>query len=169
MRRILAIDGGGIRGLVPAVVCQKIEAWARTPIHGLFDLIAGSSTGGILALGLASPPNGKTAESIVHLFKDEGPEIFSRPRRFKHYLYGPKYSSEKLEHVLLSHFGALKLSEAIVDVLVTAYDIQQRRPIYFTWAQANRSVGDDYLMREVAVATSAAPTYFTPARVGTRQ
>jgi uncharacterized protein len=166
MRRILAIDGGGIRGLIPAVVCQRLEAWSRTPIHELFDLIAGSSTGGILALGLASPPNGKTAESIVNLFKDEGPHIFSRPRGFIHHLKGPKYSSEKLEHALLSHFGSLKLSEAIVDVLVTAYDIQQRRPIYFTWAQGNRSADDDYLMREVALGTSAAPTYFAPARVG---
>ena len=166
MRRILAIDGGGIRGLIPAVVCQKIEEWSKNRIHELFDLIAGTSTGGILALGLASPPNGTAAGGLADFYKSRGPEIFSNPRRLTSYLKGPKYDNARLKSALSEQFGELKLSQAKVDVHITGYDIGLRRPIYFTRSQARANTDDDFSMRDIAVATSAAPTYFKPAKVG---
>jgi patatin-like phospholipase/acyl hydrolase len=88
--RVLSIDGGGIRGVIPAMVLQRLEELAQRPICDLFDLIAGTSTGGILALALTCPdPRNKTrpvytATDALHVYLDRGNEIFSnstpRPR-----------------------------------------------------------------------------------------
>lgn len=80
--KILSIDGGGIRGIIPAMVLAEIEARAQKPAAELFDLIAGTSTGGILAAALASPDqNGNprwAAAELVDLYRTEGPHIFRR-------------------------------------------------------------------------------------------
>ena len=76
-RRILSLDGGGIRGLIPARILQHIESRTGKLIHELFDLIAGTSTGGILATGLTSP-NPLTAKQMVKIYADQGAEIFNR-------------------------------------------------------------------------------------------
>jgi patatin-like phospholipase/acyl hydrolase len=89
MKRILSIDGGGIRGVIPAVVCRKIEEWSRTPIHELFDLIVGTSTGGILAMGLTMAPKGKPAAELVEFYSRYGADIFSQPRGARRYLKEP--------------------------------------------------------------------------------
>jgi len=94
MRRVLAIDGGGVRGIIPAVICENIESWAASPIHKLFDLIAGTSTGGIIALGLSAPPKGKTASDLVRFYVKHGPKIFSNPRGVALYWRGPKYRND---------------------------------------------------------------------------
>jgi uncharacterized protein len=80
MKRVLSIDGGGIRGLIPAVLCERIEEWAGVPIYQLFDLIAGTSTGGIIAMGLAFPPHGKRAGELADFYRKDGKEIFSQPK-----------------------------------------------------------------------------------------
>jgi patatin-like phospholipase/acyl hydrolase len=81
--KVLSIDGGGIKGIIPATVLAYIEQRTGRPISALFDLIAGTSTGGIIALGLTKPASdGKpayTAEDGVRLYIEEGPRIFSRP------------------------------------------------------------------------------------------
>jgi len=80
--RILSIDGGGIRGIIPALVLARIEQLTNRPIAQLFDLVAGTSTGGILALGLTIPKfPGRPlyrAKEFVSMFEHEGPRIFSR-------------------------------------------------------------------------------------------
>jgi patatin-like phospholipase/acyl hydrolase len=75
--RVLAIDGGGIRGLIPAMVLAEIERRTGRPAGGLFDLIAGTSTGGILAAALARPDPIPAAQ-LVELYEQEGPKIFHR-------------------------------------------------------------------------------------------
>src|SRR5512132_4437311 len=75
--RVLSIDGGGIRGLIPAVVLTEIEKRSGKRIWELFDLIAGTSTGGILACALCAP-DPLPAEELVKLYEEEGPDIFSR-------------------------------------------------------------------------------------------
>src|SRR5262249_52012238 len=81
--RILALDGGGIRGIIPAMVLAKIEKLTGRPIADLFDLVAGTSTGGILALGLTIPKNPGaplySAQQFVEMYEREGPRIFPRP------------------------------------------------------------------------------------------
>ena len=81
--RILAIDGGGIRGLIPAIVLADLERRTGRRTAELFDLIAGTSTGGILACGLTRPGDGDapafSAADLIGLYESEGPEIFHRP------------------------------------------------------------------------------------------
>jgi patatin-like phospholipase/acyl hydrolase len=165
---ILSIDGGGIRGVVPAVVLAAIEERTdNTPICELFDVIAGTSTGGILALGLSCPGEGERprfrAGDLVEMYRTQGPRIF--PHEFLgqiRRLFGPEYSEGGRREVLTERFGETRLKEALTEVIVTSYDIQGRRPIFFRRDQAKVSHTHDFAMRDVALATSAAPTYFRP-------
>src|SRR5688572_6661205 len=110
--RILALDGGGIRGIIPAMVLAELERRTRRPIADLFDLIAGTSTGGILALGLVRPgPGGKpyhTARALVELYERDGPKIFARSPWHRVAALGSlleeKYASQGVDTVLESHF-----------------------------------------------------------------
>jgi uncharacterized protein len=171
-KAILAIDGGGIRGAIPAVVLCALEERAKRPLHELFDVIAGTSTGGILALGLAWPGDGKrppyTASALLDLYREDGPTIF--PHEFLgrlRQLFGPKYPARGREKVLRQHFGQARLSDALTEVIVTSYDIESRRPVFFRVADAKGPEGAafDFAMSDVAMATSAAPTYFPPVRL----
>src|SRR5690349_3735852 len=106
--KILSIDGGGIRGIIPAMLLAQIESRTNRPIARLFDLIAGTSTGGILALGLTVPryPGGPlyTAGQLVDLYQNQGRRIFSRSMWRKLFacdnLTWKKYSSKGIEQVL---------------------------------------------------------------------
>jgi patatin-like phospholipase/acyl hydrolase len=170
MRKILAIDGGGIRGVIPAVVLAEIERRTGRPAAGLFDLIAGTSTGGILALGLSRPGPGRkpkfSAADLLDLYASRGQEIFSRSfwkgMASVGGLADEKYSHKPLEKILKEYFGTTRLERALTKVLVSAYDLENRKPFFFkSW----RSEYNRVEMRRAARATSAAPTYFEPARV----
>ncbi len=171
--RILAIDGGGIRGVIPAMVLAELEKLGRTPISQLFDLIAGTSTGGILALGLTLPSSdGRPAHSaadLVGLYEREGQRIFdggfAHRVRSGWSLLRQKYPSSGLEDVLQEYFGEMPISSALTDVIVPAYDIEQRSRYWFKARKARVDPSDDVAMRDAARATAAAPTYFQPARV----
>ena len=180
--RILAIDGGGIRGVIPAVLLTKMEEVTGKPISQLFDLIAGTSAGGILAVGLTtpknrgrrrSPPSPKfKASDLLALYEERGKDIFARSLwagiTSLDGLTDEKYPSHGIESVLKEYLGDLQLKDALIDILVTSYDIQDRQPYFFKRNKAkdkNGSAPRNYLLREVARATSAAPTYFEPAQV----
>jgi uncharacterized protein len=172
MKRILSIDGGGIRGLIPAVVCQYIEDQAHQPIHELFDLIAGTSTGGIIAMALVLPPRAKPASDLVALYQNDGPKIFSDPRgEWQQYFRKPKFKNVQLEAIIREKFGNALIGDALIDVLVTSYDIRYRqlfnvsRRMVREEPKAKARMGD-FLMWKIAMGTSAAPTYFPPWRFG---
>ena len=168
--RVLCIDGGGIRGIIPAVILAEIERQTGRPIHQLFDLIAGTSTGGILALALVKPGKGRrpqyTAEDVIQLYETQGRRIFSRSLLHRVVsldgLANKKYQSGPVESVFEEFFGEAMLSQALSDVMVTSYDIQSRNAFFFRNYRAEKNKEFDYLMRDVARATSAAPTYFEP-------
>lgn len=170
--RVLAIDGGGIRGVIPAVIIAAIEEQTGHPASKLFDLIAGTSTGGILALGLAKPGlDGRpsfAASDLVQLYERRGPEIFRRT--FYRTVVGlggllrPRYSSDNLDGVLEEYFGDTRLSDALTELVIPSYDVEQRNPIFFTTYFAKNRPGFDHPMKEVARATASAPTYFPAAR-----
>lgn len=174
--RILSIDGGGIRGIVPGMILAEMERRSGRPVSAMFDLIAGTSTGGILALGLVVPGEDRaprySAEDLVGFYEREGRAIFSRPLTRQVLTLGSlvdeKYSSRGLDRALASRFGSVWLSEVICHVLVTAYDIELREPHFFKSDRARRRAERDFLLTDVARATSAAPTYFEPARVRSR-
>lgn len=171
--RILTIDGGGIRGLIPALVLAELERQTGRSIADCFDLIAGTSTGGILALGLTRPgPDGKPryqARDLADLYLKEGPRIFdeSLGRRLTNPmgLRVAKYPPSGIEGVLADYFGETRLKEALTEVLVTAYDIEQRDAFFYRRRKAREDSRFDVPMRVAARATSAAPTYFEPALV----
>lgn len=171
--KVLSIDGGGIRGIIPAMVLARIEAQTQKRISEMFDLIAGTSTGGLLALGLTKPrkdtqkPQYK-AEELVRLYEQEGSIIFS-PKTFAKLraLADEKYPANGIESVLKKYFGNTLLSEALTDVIVPSYDIEQRRPYFFKSRKAKNDPDRDFPMQKVARATSAAPTYFEPLKLET--
>ncbi len=168
---ILSIDGGGIRGVIPAMVLNYIEERTKKGIAELFDVVAGTSTGGIIALGLTCPDESGqpkfTAKDLVDLYETSGEKIF--PHEFfgrLRQLVEEKYSARGLEEVLEDKFGDARIKDALTGVIVTAYDIERRKPVFFRRDRARGSPEErDYLMRDVARATSAAPTYFEPLRL----
>jgi predicted acylesterase/phospholipase RssA len=173
MIKILSIDGGGIRGIIPALVLAEIEQRTGRPIARLFDLIAGTSTGGILALGLTIPKNPPTplyaASQLFEMFEREGGRIFSSRLFHKAAACGnlrrAKYPATGIEQVLLEYFGNSRLSDAATDVLITSYEIERSFPFFFRSAIARERSDYDFPAREVARATSAAPTYFQPMKL----
>jgi patatin-like phospholipase/acyl hydrolase len=173
--RILSIDGGGIRGVIPAIVLKEIEERTGMPICRLFDLIVGTSTGGIIALGLTRPDgNGEPANSaaeILDLYAEEGGRIFSRTIWHRARAFGnaieEKFPAGPLEEVLREYLGDARLRDALTDVLVTAYEIERRTPWFFRSRTAQEDAAYDFEMTKVARATSAAPTYFEPLKLET--
>lgn len=168
--RILSIDGGGIRGIIPAMVLAEIERRTGRRISQLFDLIVGTSTGGILALALVKPGKNRrphyTAEDVIQLYEDQGQRIFSRSLFHQIVsldgLVNKKYQSGPLEEVFEEFFGDALLSEAVSNVMLTSFDIQLRDAFFFRSYRAKADKDYDFLMRHAARATSAAPTYFEP-------
>ena len=168
--RILCIDGGGIRGIIPAMVLAEIERRTGRRISQLFDLIAGTSTGGILALALVKPGKRSqphyTAEDVIQLYESQGRHIFSRSLLHQivslNGLVNKKYQSGPVEAVFEEFFGDVLLSQALSNVMLTSYDIQLRQAFFFRSYRAKADKDYDYLMRHAARATSAAPTYFEP-------
>src|ERR671916_836359 len=134
MQKVLSIDGGGIRGIIPAIVLAEIERRTGKRIAEMFDLVAGTSTGGILALGLTKPgQDGKpeySAKKLIELYETEGDKIFSMSVWHRvHSGWGlaeEKYPSESIEEVAKLYFGDVALWQAHKEVRVTAYEIEKR-------------------------------------------
>jgi uncharacterized protein len=184
---ILSVDGGGIRGLIPARILVEIEKLTKLPTHSLFDFIAGTSTGGIIALSLVRPaePGSRrakfSASDLVELYLRHGPAIFSRSPwhwlRTLGGITGPKYDGLEFDRVLREYLGEYRLHQALTNVMVTAYDTEGPAAAFFkSWRalvpeEGFDDSGDralnrfDFRMREVARATSSAPTYFPPLRL----
>jgi patatin-like phospholipase/acyl hydrolase len=171
--KVLSIDGGGIRGLIPALVLAEIERRTGRRIAEMFDLIAGTSTGGILACGLCRRgEDGRpamTAEELAELYLSEGPKIFDRSLVKQVTSLGglvdEKYDDTGLNAALDTYLGDARLKEVLADVMITAYDIQDRFAFFFRSARARRDDAYDFSLAEAARASSAAPSYFEPIEV----
>lgn len=180
MVTILSIDGGGIRGLLPARVLEEIRrrldgSGESRPFFDLFDLIAGTSTGALIALALALPDDDGTerftASQIVELYERRGTELF--PASFRSALHTAvqafrhKYSAEPLERLLREVFGDASLRGAATNVLVTSFDTEAMQPHCMKHRPRRGDWTDDpdYYMKDAARASAAAPTYFPPAHV----
>ena len=166
-RTILSLDGGGIRGVIAAKLLVEIEKLTGKQIHQLFDLIVGTSTGGILSVGLTKGDNPLTAADMLKLYADRGDEIFSRSlwKRATSVqgFTDERYDQGPLESILTELLGDSELKNTHPDIVVTSYDIERRKPYYFKTSKAGDANGDrNHLLRHVARATSAAPTYFEP-------
>jgi len=182
--RILSIDGGGIRGIIPAMVIEALLGERKA--QDVFHIIAGTSTGGIIACGLAKP-NPIDIKDIIDLYVQHGGEIFKKCLLQPiHYLYDPKYRPNALERYLIEKFGGAYLSDVSnVELLVPSYAISLPvenppgntcAPMFFrSWQARGLRLPDaarretyDFKLAAVGRATSAAPTYFPPARIANR-
>ena len=170
--RIISIDGGGIKGFLPALVLAEIEAQAGRPIGTMANLLAGTSTGAILALGLAA---GIPAADMAEFYRRKGPSIFRRTwgKRMAS-LFGltdEQYNNAGLCAGLTEIFGDQTLADidrAGVACMAVAYDIEARRPVFFTSWDAHRDHHRDFALVDVAMASAAAPTYFEPVSIMSR-
>jgi uncharacterized protein len=169
--RVLAIDGGGIRGLIPALVLAELERRAGRQVFELFDLIAGTSTGGILACALCSP-DPLPAERVAAIYEEDGPAIFDRSVwqriRSAEGLLDEKYDAGALESTLERFLGDKRLAEATPELIVPTYDMSEPGPFFFKTRNARERALDDFPLTVVARATAAAPTYFEPLPVRDR-
>ena len=180
--KILSIDGGGIRGIIPGQILvaleDKLKKKSANPdacLSDYFDMFAGTSTGAILAASYICPGKKFSAQAAVDIYLNEGDNIFYADFWQKITSLGnwndEKYSAKELERVLYEAFGETKLSDLVKASCFVAYDIKgngsknsQPRPIIFTQHDAIES-NKDYKLRELLRGSSAAPTYFEAANV----
>lgn len=176
--KILSLDGGGIRGIITCVILKYIEEQLQkldnpnAKIGDYFDLIAGTSTGGILASILLYPDSNKKAkysvETALDLYAKHGESIFNVS--FWQQLINPfglfneRISQKALERQLENVFGNLEIKDFTKPCLITSYDIFHRKAKFFTSHEAGSDL-ENFYAKDICRATAAAPTYFEPARI----
>jgi patatin-like phospholipase/acyl hydrolase len=186
--RVLSIDGGGIRGLIPALVLVELRrrldaSGEKRHFSEIFDLLAGTSTGALIALGLALPGRADGASSaftkkpafeineIAEFYARRGIEIFPRHKfeslRAVVQAFGDKYDARNLEKVLDDLFGDATIQDGLTNVLVTSFDTENMEPFFMKRRPQKKGSGPDlnFYMRDAARASSAAPTFFEPALI----
>lgn len=194
-RWILSIDGGGMRGLTTAVFLARLEAEIGRPLSSCFDLIAGTSSGAVIAASLAIGPDGNqlvATPQLADIFSKDGPRIFRSGEMgwFKslRWLRRPLYQTRALSKAVGERVGDLMLSDLKSDVMIAAYDMRAGQPVLFqSWlagnapaCAANRAAGAglvemcprqagvhnlDFSLRDAVVASAAVPTFFAPIRI----
>lgn len=176
--KILSIDGGGIRGVVPGTILVEAEKAFGIKVADYFDLVSGTSTGGILACAYLCPDGSGTskprftAEEVVGLYFKKGKQIFEDPFFYKLKsvwgIFASKFPSDGIDKALKEYFGEVWLSDLLKPTVITSYDITNRKGHFFTQHDARERPDYDFLVRDVARATSAAPTYFNCAHITSR-
>lgn len=166
MKRILAIDGGGMRGVVPAAFLAEIEDRLGQPVGSYFDLIAGTSTGGLIALGLGF---GSRAREILQLYETWSPVVFARRgfRLLPRGLTGPIYDLDALRRALAAAWGSLRLGDSRCRLVIPAYDLKTGKAHVWRTAHGRGGHHADADALDVALSTAAAPVYFAPHRSAT--
>ncbi|MEG2044578.1 MAG: patatin-like phospholipase family protein [Clostridia bacterium] len=180
MIKILCIDGGGVRGIIPATILYNFETQLKkmsgdstASISDYFDIIAGTSTGGILSLLYLSPDKNNrplySAKDALNLYLNNSCVIFKKsPLTMLTSLFGligGRYSSKNLMKVAEQYFGDITVNELLKPSIITAYDINRNTPVYFSKCSYGNSVCENYYIKDVALATSSAPTYFNSAKI----
>lgn len=181
--RILSLDGGGMRGIIPATVLEYVENKIieltknkNARLADYFDLVAGTSTGGILSAFYLTPSKTlykedpiskyKASEALAFYSKD-GYKIFNESKKFgwfglRQLFNAAQYSPKELEKILLREFKYLNLKELLKPCIITTYNMQSKKSFFFN----SRELMDkdrEFYVKDVLRSTSAAPTYFPPA------
>jgi hypothetical protein len=171
--RILAIDGGGIRGIVPATMLVELQRRLPRPIVEYFDVVAGTSTGGLVASAVCAPaPSGGphyTPQQILEFYVRDGRQIFHRSLGWTVASLGglrrPKYPARGIDAFLVDRFGDTELRHALKPLVLVSYDLTLRAPWVFSSVLAAEEASRNYLLRDACRASTAAPTYFPAATV----
>ncbi|XP_062104567.1 patatin-like protein 2 [Humulus lupulus] len=177
---VLSIDGGGIRGLIPGISLgflekelQKLEKNEDARLADYFDVITGTSTGGLVTAMLTAPNENNrplfAAKDIKEFYLNECPKIFPQNScpvfpRFKKLikaLVGPKYDGKHLRKLVKEKLRDTKLSQTLTNVVIPTFDIKELQPTIFSSYEVknNPSSDLDVFLSDICIATSAAPTY----------
>lgn len=167
--RILSIDGGGLRGIVPVTILQAIEAKTGKKIYELFDMIAGTSTGGLIACALTVSDDGKTPkyslQDIAEMYTKRGKDIFppiSGLKKVIHYatdIFHSRFSPDGLDQVLKDYMGDKTMLDCILPLFIASYDIKNNEAILFKSRHADKDATQNARLHDICRATSAGPTY----------
>ncbi|KAF8673353.1 hypothetical protein HU200_048913 [Digitaria exilis] len=162
---VLSIDGGGVRGIIPATILVQLEAELReldgpeARIADYFDVIAGTSTGGLIAAMLATPPDKEKkrkqfdALAIKEFYKENTKNIFPP---------GPKYDGNYLHDEIDAVSGYVMVADTVTNIVVPAFDLKYMHPVIFNTFEAKNEADKNVLLRDVCIGSSAAPTYLPP-------
>jgi patatin-like phospholipase/acyl hydrolase len=170
---VLSIDGGGVRGIIPAAILEFLEEKLQeldgpdVSIADYFDVIAGTSTGGLVTAMLAAPNENNrplfAAKDITKFYLENCPHIFPHTigylRSTFRMLNGPKYSGDYLHKVLKKNLGNTRLHQTLTNVVITSFDIKLEQPAIFSTFKAKQDELKDAFLADVCIGTSAAPTY----------
>ena len=174
MYKILSVDGGGMRGVIPATLLAALERKTKKPVSEIFDMFIGTSTGAIVAAGLCVPNGAGTgpkykASTLLKFYEKHGREIFDRSLVHEIPILGQLagaldevYNHAPLERVLKKYFEDAPLSSCLKPLIVTSYDITNREAYFFKSHYVEDNPNRDHLLRDVVRATTAAPTFFEP-------
>lgn len=170
--KILCLDGGGVRGIISSRILQEIEEKTGKPISQLFDLIVGTSTGGLIAIALTIPDSRNTkipkysAKDMVALYLNQSQKIFSqsifRKLTTGGGLWGAKYDRDGIDAVIQDICENTMLSATITPIAIVSYSLDLSSPHIWTTNAAKNNKLHDYKLFDIGGATSAAPTYFPP-------
>lgn len=161
LKRILTIDGGGIRGIIPLCALVALESQTGALAREHFSFVAGTSTGAIIAAAVAS---GMPARETLDLYCGLGPKVFAlRPLRFITSVGGHRYSSRAMARLFRRIIRDVALNELPVDVMLAATRVKDGKPFYFVRdCPANAQTTGRLSVVDCVTASAAAPTYFDP-------
>jgi len=167
--RVLVVEGGGVRGIVTGQILGRLEAALGGRLRDHFDLMAGTSSGGISVLALATDSL-TDAYELSTIFNVRSKDVFRRapnPVRLPPLISGPRYLAAGFLEVARDILGDGWLSDCQIPTLVTSYLIEEGRLKLF--GSINEDFDDDYRLTDVARATTAAPAFFPPANIVSRE
>ncbi|KAL5705881.1 Proteolipid protein 2 [Ranunculus cassubicifolius] len=175
---ILSIDGGGVRGIIPGTVLAFLEAQLQkldgedARLADYFDVIAGTSTGGLVTAMLTTPNEQNrplfAAKDINNFYLNHCPKIFPRGRchilscltKFiSSILMGPKYDGLYLHKILKEKLGETRLRDTLTNVAIPTFDIKNLQPTIFSTYEVQRDPSLDVRLADICIGTTAAPTY----------
>ncbi|CAI8606711.1 unnamed protein product [Vicia faba] len=170
---ILSIDGGGIRGVIPAVILNHLEKALQVKdkeasLAKYFDVISGTSTGGLVTAMLAAPHRDDptrplfTAEQVINFYYQYGPSIFNETSGWDATYPGTKYDGKFLHKIASELLKDTRLSETLTNVVIPTFDIKKFHPVTFSSFKLKAVSSLDAKLSDICIGTSAAPTYLPP-------
>jgi patatin-like phospholipase/acyl hydrolase len=169
--RILSIDGGGLRGVVPLMILKRIEELTGQPIWKSFHLIAGTSTGGLIAGALTIPDIFRrgsakySIDDIMNVYRNRGAEIFPNRNPLGRFFgeindkFRPKFNSDGIERVFRDVCGDTRLNDSLTEIMIACYDLTNNIPLFFKSRSSRVNLQQNILLYDACRATSAGPTY----------
>ncbi|KAJ9186704.1 hypothetical protein P3X46_002249 [Hevea brasiliensis] len=182
---ILSIDGGGIRGIIPGTILGFLESELQkldgedARLADYFDVIAGTSTGGLVTAMLTAP-NEKNrplfaAKDITDFYLEHCPKIFHQDgspfapvANLVRALTGPKYDGKYLHQIVKEKLGDIRLDQTLTNVVIPTFDIKHLQPTVFSTYEVKKNPSINALLSDICIATSAAPTYLPAHRFETK-